>query len=224
MRRFNRKFFDFLNYDSFFNSSSLYLNHLDPFYNDLDNYDNFFGDFQDISQPSTGVNTRSNQGRNLSHDFTINSNSPNSSCFSRSFVSKSTYDGTGEPKKEVFQQETYSKVDEKGKKIKESKAAYENTYKGIQKAAHEKVIDEKGHRIVKEKNLNTGDDLEEVYYKGINQDDLENFNKEYIEFKDKVKFDKYKKMLVDEEDERRGNKRNIGNKYLGPVLKKTNEK
>ena len=39
----------------------------------------------------------------------------------------------------------------------------------MQKAAHERVLNDKGHKYVKERNVNTGDDMEHNIYKGINE-------------------------------------------------------
>ena len=100
--------------------------------------------------------------------------SNNSSNFPGTFISKSyvssvKYDGTGRPHQEVYQSQSIKQTDKNGKKIQESQKAYQNSSTGVQKAAHERVLNDKGHKYVKERNVNTGDDMEHNIYKGINE-------------------------------------------------------
>jgi hypothetical protein len=78
--------------------------------------------------------------------------------------------------------------------IGESKMAYENNAKGIKKAAHEKHLDNKAYKIVKEKELNAEEEIESNYFKGMNESELNDFNSEFCRYKEKVQDDYYKSL------------------------------
>lgn len=194
--------------DSLFPTTSLsnrFFN--DPFFARERNFDRFFGDF-DESFGHYGNSNRNNHGNDneTNENFfnsrfgeisNLNQNMPGSSFVSKSYCSTVSYNGSGEPVREVFKSESYNTVDASGKKIGESKTAYENTAKGIQKAAHEKHLDDKAYKIVKEKELNSGEEIESNYYKGLNENDLDQFNSEFTQHKEKVKNDYYNRLGAD---------------------------
>lgn len=168
----------------------------DPFFSRAMNFDSFFGDFDQRFDNSTINNNNQNNFNNNFEDNFLNSrfdlsnmnqNTPGSHFVSKSYCSTVSYNGSGEPIREVFKSEAYNTVDQTGKKIGESKTAYENTAKGIQKAAHEKHLNDKAYKVVKEKELNTGEEIESNYYKGLNENELNDFNSEFTRYKDEVK-------------------------------------
>lgn len=79
------------------------------------------------------------------------------------------YDGNGRPHQEVYQSQSIKQTDNTGKKIQESQKAYQNSSTGVQKAAHERSLNDKGHKYVKERNINSGEDIEHNIFKGINE-------------------------------------------------------
>ena len=87
----------------------------------------------------------------------------------KSYVSKVNYDQNGQPHKETYQTQSIKQTDREGKKIQEKQQAYQNTKSGVQKAAHERLLNEKGVKVVKARNLQTGDQYEHNHYKGINE-------------------------------------------------------
>jgi hypothetical protein len=114
---------------------------------------------------------------------------------SKSYVSKVNYDQNGQPHKETYQTQSIRQTDKDGKKIQEKQQAYQNSKTGMQKAAHERLLNEKGHKIIKARNRNTGEDYEHAYFKGMNDNELENFNNDYSDYRQKVKFQDNYKLL-----------------------------
>jgi hypothetical protein len=120
----------------------------------------------------------------------------------KSYVSKVNYDDNGRPQKETYQSQSIKQTDRDGKSIKEKQHAYENTKSGLQKAAHERRLNDKGIKVIREKNFQTGDEMEHNVYKGMNEgkrylilDDLDNFNREYSDYRNKSKFEENYKYL-----------------------------
>jgi len=116
-------------------------------------------------------------------------------CISKSYVSTVKYDNSGRPHQEVYQSESIRQTDKQGKKIQETQRAYQNSSTGVQKAAHERVLNDKGHKFVKEKNANTGDEMEHNIFKGINEEELPQFNNEYYDYRQKSNFEGNYQML-----------------------------
>jgi len=94
---------------------------------------------------------------------------PGSTVIQKSYVSRYNYNENGQPHKETYQSQSIKQIDREGHKIQEKQQAYKNTGTGIQKAAHERRLNDKGHKIVKERNRNTGEETEHTLYKGITE-------------------------------------------------------
>jgi hypothetical protein len=98
-----------------------------------------------------------------------------STVIQKSYVSKVNYNENGQPQKETFQSQSIKQIDREGKKIQEKQQAYNNSGTGIQKAAHERRLNDKGHKIVKERNKNTGEEMEHTLFKGISESKIFDF-------------------------------------------------
>jgi hypothetical protein len=94
---------------------------------------------------------------------------PGSTVIQKSYVSRVNYNENGQPHKETYQSQSIKQIDREGQKIQEKQQAYKNTGTGIQKAAHERRFNDKGHKVVKERNRNTGEETEHTLYKGITE-------------------------------------------------------
>jgi hypothetical protein len=94
---------------------------------------------------------------------------PGSTVIQKSYVSKVNYGGNGEPQKETYQSQSIKQIDREGKKIQEKQQAYQNTGTGVQRAAHERRLNDKGHKIIKERDRNSGEEMEHKLYKGITE-------------------------------------------------------
>jgi hypothetical protein len=60
-------------------------------------------------------------------------------------------------------------TDKDGKRIQETQQAYQNTKNGVEKASHERLLNDKGHKIVKQRNHQQGEELEHNYFKGMGE-------------------------------------------------------
>ena len=117
-------------------------------------------------------------------------------CFySKSYVSHTNYNENGEPEKITYQTHSINQYDEKGHNIREKHEAYKNTKEGIEKLSNVKMLDGKGLKIIKEKNTKTGEKKEHNVFKGIEEKDMEKFNKDYEEYSEKNKFEKHYETL-----------------------------
>ena len=96
-------------------------------------------------------------------------NNMQGTVITKSYVSSVKFDKNGQPHKETFQSQSIKQTDKEGKKIQERQQAYQNTKSGVQKAAHERLLNDKGVKVVKAKNVNTGDEYEHNLYKGLNE-------------------------------------------------------
>jgi hypothetical protein len=63
---------------------------------------------------------------------------------SKSYSSSVKFDENGRPQKETYSSQAVSHVDKNGKRIGEKQTAYQNTKTQEEKAAHERVINDKG--------------------------------------------------------------------------------
>ena len=113
---------------------------------------------------------------------------------SDNIITKSTYTKieyeNGKPiNEEVYQAESVNHKDKKGHNIAEKKEKYKNEKAGIEKISHQKLMDGKGTKVIKQINLKSGNKEEHNIYKGIKEKNVSEFNKKYNRIKQKVKLD-----------------------------------
>ena len=125
---------------------------------------------------------------------------------SQSYISKIDY-SSGEPVKESYQSRSIRQIGDDGHRISEKQEAYKNS-NGIQKAAHQRILDNKGAKLIKQRNKNTGEQEEHNIYKGMNDSDLDNFNREYNDYRNKVGFERNYEIF---NNMRRGGNRRLRN-------------
>jgi hypothetical protein len=136
---------------------------------------------------------------------------------SDNIISKSTYTKieyeNGKPiNEERYQSESVNHKDKKGHKITEKKEKYKNDKTGIEKISHQRLLDGKGTKTIKQINLKSGDKEEHNIYKGLKENNIKEFDKKYNSIKEKVKLDEmFQKVKL------LGNKRNNNSKE-GKVL------
>ena len=112
----------------------------------------------------------------------------------------------GQPVKESYQSRFIRQVGDDGHRISEKQEAYKNS-NGIQKATHQRILDDRGVKLIKQRNKNTGEQEEHNIFRGMNEIDLDNFNREYNDYRQKVGFKRNYQMLNDI----RNNRLNAGN-------------
>ena len=111
---------------------------------------------------------------------------------SKTYCSKIDY-SSGQPKEESYQSQAIKQIGEGGHSISEQQEAYKNSMTGIQKAAHQRLLDEKGTKLIKQRNINTGEQSEHNILKGLQENEVDGFNKQYNDYREKVHFqDNYK--------------------------------
>lgn len=75
------------------------------------------------------------------------------------------------------------------------------------------MLDDKGTKQIRQRNINTGFQEEHNIYKGIKEDELDNFNKNYNEYRNKVGFqNNYKYLNALSNNNRRRSRNYIGNR------------
>ena len=94
----------------------------------------------------------------------------------------------GKPNKECYQSQSIKQINN-GHNISETKEAYKNS-DGVEKSAYQRGLDDKTARFIKEKNIKTGKKEQHKVVKGIEENDIKDFNKEYNEFSKKCGFRK----------------------------------
>ncbi len=157
----------------------------DPFRMDLDIKDDFL-DFKDPLR-EIGILSEENQHPTQQQES-------NGTCISQVYCS-SYSNINGKPHQECYQSQSIKQTNE-GHNISEAKEAYKNS-DGVMKSAYQRGLDEKGARFIKEKNTKTGKQGQHKVLKGIKENEIDNFNKEYNAYSKKCGFKKNYKALND---------------------------
>ena len=95
----------------------------------------------------------------------------------------------GKQNQEKYQSQSIKQINN-GHNISETKESYKNS-DGIEKTAYQRGLDDKTTRFIKEKNIKTGKKDQHKIIKGIEENEIKDFNKEYNEFSKKFGFRKY---------------------------------
>lgn len=112
----------------------------------------------------------------------------------KSYVSRVNYNN-GQPEQEVYQSQSINQFGKDGHKIQEKQEAYKNSRTGIEKASHQRILDDRGQKCIRQRNRNTGESNEHNIYKGFEENELEKFNKEYNDYRQKSNFQNNYKLL-----------------------------
>lgn len=95
----------------------------------------------------------------------------------QTFVSSMKMGPDGRPIQESYQTKATGATDKQGRKIAERQQAYHNTGTGMQKAAHERMLNGMGRKVVKER---VGDQVNEYnHYKRMHEDHGDRFDQEW---------------------------------------------
>jgi len=100
------------------------------------------------------------------------------SRYSKSFYRTSSNLG-GDTKGELISQETATNYDEHGRKYTEKRKSYENVKDRVLKITHSKMIDDKGIKHMKTRNLDTGEEYEHDEYKHMSERDSHKFYEDF---------------------------------------------
>ena len=150
--------------------------------------------FGSIIKPSSTPLNKKNVDKLFTDFEDLPRNNFPGTCISQSHISSTKIVKDGKEQSENYKSQSISQIDKKGKRITERQQAYKNS-EGVDKISHERILGNKGHKLVKAKNSENQRKYEHNYFKGMEKDDLEKFNKEYNKHKEKVEFDKKLKLL-----------------------------
>jgi len=142
-------------------------------------------------------------GMNMNMNMDINSNNmeqmsqpmemphmPGSSgkMFTKTYCSKVDYTG-GVPKEETYQTQAIKQFGgPEGHSISEKQEAYKNTMTGVQKASHQRLLDNRGTKTIKERNINTGEQSEHNLIQGMTEGEVNDFNNQFNDYRQRVNF------------------------------------
>jgi hypothetical protein len=128
------------------------------------------------------------RGMNNFHEFmSMEGMGPETgTVISKSYCSKIDY-SDGQPHEECYQSQSINQIKD-GHKISEKQEAYKNSRTGVQKAAHQRILDDKGTKQIRQRNVNTGVQEEHNIFKGMREDELDDFNEKYNDYRQKTGF------------------------------------
>ena len=129
---------------------------------------------------------------------------------SKSYCKKVDY-RDGQPHQECYQSQSINQIGQDGHKISEKQEAYKNSRTGVQKAAHQRILDDRGMKQIRQRNINTGAQEEHNIFKGMKEDEMDNFNQNYNDYRNKIGFQNNYKYLNALNPYKRGKSQN----YLG---------
>lgn len=177
--------------ESFNNNEKKELNH-----NNFDNMLEKFN-FPSFNNSLNKFFEKDFKKNNFEKHITIHEIIPNT-IFSSSFITQSKENENGEIEKELYKSQSIKHYSNDGHFIKEMQEAYKNFLSGIEKVSHLRILDEKGHKFIKERNRNTGEIKEKNIFKNLKEDELDKFNVFYNNYRNKIQFQKYYKFLKDD--------------------------
>jgi hypothetical protein len=113
---------------------------------------------------------------NLRNGFNHSEHSGN--YYSSTFVQSTKIDRNGQPVVEKYRSEAKGARNDRGEMIRERKQAYANTETGLEKYGHERMIGDKGRKVVKEK---MGDyERTSDVFKNLNEREVHDFDRDWM--------------------------------------------
>lgn len=180
-------------------------------------FGNIEREFQNMGRLGDGGDPRQNRGglqragtNNFQGFFSMQGVGPGT-VISKSYCSKVDY-RDGQPHQECYQSQSINQIGQDGHKISEKQEAYKNSRTGVQKAAHQRLLDDKGMKQIRQRNINTGAQEEHNIFKGMREEELDSFNQHYNDYRNQIGFQKNYKYLNAMNPYKRGKSQNlIGN-------------
>ena len=94
----------------------------------------------------------------------------------------------GKEHEEKYKSESMKQMNN-GRNISECKESYKNS-DGVCKTSLQRGLDKKGQKVIREKNIKTGENKEHKIYKGMKENEINIFDKEYNDYSEKIGFKK----------------------------------
>ena len=152
----------------------------------INNFKNVFNDFNLLSEEENP--RKEEEKKEEPKESPLNNGTVISQVYCSSYNNLN-----GQPHQECYQSQSIEQM-ENGHNISEAREAYKNS-DGVMKSAYQRGLDKKGARFIKEKNTKTGIHNQHKVLKGIKENEIENFNKEYNEYSKKCGFKNNYKAL-----------------------------
>jgi hypothetical protein len=155
----------------------------------LSNFKNVFNDSGLLSNEQQHPrNTNENEQVPRNEENALNNGTVISKVYCSSYNNLN-----GEPHQECYQSQSIKQMNN-GHNISEAREAYKNSNR-VMKSAYQRGLDDKGARFIKEKNTKTGVHNQHKILKGLKENEIDNFNKEYNNYSKKCGFEKNYKAL-----------------------------
>lgn len=133
----------------------------------------------------------------------------NGTMIAKTYCKKIDY-SDGQPHEESYQSQSIRQAGQDGHNISERQEAYKNTRTGVQKAANQRLLDDRGIKHIKQRNVNTGTQEEHNVLRGLRDDEVAGFNNQYNDYRQKVNFQENYKYL-NQLDSMKNNVLRLGN-------------
>ena len=146
---------------------------------------NIFNDFNLLSEEKE--NPR-NEEENHPKENILNNGTVISKVYSSSYSNIN-----GEPHQECYQSQSIEQANN-GHNISEVREAYKNS-DGVMKSALQRGLDKRGAKFIKEKNTKTGVHNQHKILKGLKENEIDGFNKDYNKYYKKCGFKNNYKAL-----------------------------
>ena len=140
---------------------------------------------------------------------------------SKSYCTRIDY-SDGVPHTECYSSQSINQIKD-DHKISEKQEAYKNSRTGVEKAARQRIIDDKGVKQIRQRNINTNTQGEHNIFKGLKEEDLDDFNRNYNSIRNKYKFQKNNNYLTDN-DKKKSSNGKYNSKMIYPQLDDGNNK
>ena len=96
----------------------------------------------------------------------------NGTLICKSYVTTFKLDKNGRPVKQEYSSSSVNQFTKDGK-LSEKRSTFQDPLNGIKKASHQRMINDKGHKIVKTKNYANNESNEDHFYNGMNEGKFE---------------------------------------------------
>ena len=132
----------------------------------------------------------------IEHNIIINGIIPGLTI-NKSFICQSKKNENQEIEKEYYKSQSIKFLSNDGHLIKEKQEAYKNCLNGNEKVSFLRMLDGKGHKIIKERNRKKKKKNEKNLFKNINENELNDFNLIYNLYRNKIQFQKFYDLIKD---------------------------
>ena len=169
--------------------SEFHMDIKDDFIDPLDNVERkMFGDFKDAFNDFGLLSEEQQKPKEEQQQPKMENGTVISQVYCSSYNNLN-----GQPKQECYQSQSIKQMNE-GHNICEAREAYKNS-DGVMKTAYQRGLDKKAAKFIKEKNSKTGTHHQQKVLRGMKENEIDGFNKEYEQYRKKCGLKKYYKAL-----------------------------